>query len=142
MVIHETNCYRLYWHNEAKSRIVLHVLHPWTWDAAFDAIHRSDAAVGAQAHPVYTIFHFEPGTAILPRNSSIDNVRRLMTTTDLQNEKLVILAFQGTTFRLILSAIGHRLPVWGKLRFVASLDEGLAIADAHEQSGPPSYVQK
>ncbi len=110
MEIHKTETYRLYWQNPHKNRLVVHVLHPWSWDTAIDGILRMRQAIAAQPHDVYTIYHFEPGTALMPSsNTSLDNLLTLLRH-NTPNEPLMIMVQQNTTFRLIFSAVARTFP--------------------------------
>lgn len=126
----KNSTFHLYWYDEAKTILCLHVFERWGWDAAYLAIERITAAAASINHNFYTIFHFEKSSAMLPSSYAVPNVRNMMINTP--NEQLVLLVNSNRFLEIIVGMAAMGMPMLQKIRFTTNLERALEIIAQHK----------
>jgi hypothetical protein len=134
--------YRLYWHDEAQTIIVLEVRARWTWGDAkvsLDSLNAKLATIPAHVS-TFSIVHFLPGVASLPDGINVTSIRDLVLD-DTEYEKLVIfVGSYGLAINVLKLAVRvYNLPRdFSRYHFVDTFADALALIDEYRQKHQPA----
>jgi hypothetical protein len=133
--VHQTS-----WLDDDQTIIRLEVSGKWSWQDAVEVVMRVNTIIAATSHDLYTIIQFR-NRGFLPEAGSIGPLRRLIDVNN-PNEKLIILINAGdfiTKLCALISKTYGLMAIFGKFRFVQTLDEALTLIATHkrEQLNPP-----
>jgi len=131
----ETKNYLIYWQDAERTMLVLDVRGQWDWGQAFAALAHFNQTLYDTPYPTYSLLKFREGTNIVPSGLTLPNVRDLMAMHP-PLEQLVILVNAGTFIQSMIQTASRTYglrAIFGRYRFVNTLDEAFQLIQAHRQ---------
>jgi len=135
-VVVETEAYRIYWQDEARSVCVIQSLtRRWTWDHALVAVEALDATVRSVAHGVYVVYLFEMGKNMMPRGGgTVNNLQRLMSHYA-PNTLMILFVRPDPSLRVFADVVTKTFRMLNRnYRFLSSIEDAQALITAHRQA--------
>lgn len=133
-IIEKTDNYNLYWHDDARTIIVLNITQSWTWDQAHHVALAINHKIVESGNDVFTIFQFNRNVTMMPTGGSVfTNIKNLMMT-DLEQEKLVFFVAGSNILRHFMNVLGTMSmfkSTFARYRFADSLEAALAEIEAY-----------
>jgi len=131
----ETKNYLIHWQDTEHTILVLDVRGEWDWEQAFAALAHFNQTLYDTPYPTYSLLKFREGTNIVPSGLTLPNVRDLMAMHP-PLEQLVILVNAGTFIQSMIQTASRTYglrAIFGRYRFVNTLDEALQLIQSHRQ---------
>lgn len=135
-MIVDNEMFVVHWLDEAQTILLCEVKHHWTWESAHEIIDIMNKQCENANHGVYTVYHFQNDTSVLPTGGyAISNVRRLMSIESENDELYIFIGRHQFVVRLIdiASKIYGLREALSRFRFVNDLSEALKIIEEHKQ---------
>jgi hypothetical protein len=123
------------WQDAERTILVIDVFDQWDWAQAFDALTSFNQILYSTPYPTYALLVFRAGTSAVPKGITLPNVRDLMAMNP-PFEQLTILVGAGSfiqTMAITVSKMYGLRAIFGKYRFVESIEAGLRLIEDHKR---------
>lgn len=134
--IQETHCYRISWHDSARSILLFEVIDQWNWTDANVGIRNLNKVIAETSTAIYSVYLFAPGVSFVPKGGgALANIRSLVEL-DNDNEQLVI--FVGVqsflkTLIYLAGQLGDTRGLFAKYQFVPSFEDAFSLIERHKK---------
>lgn len=122
--------FNIAWYDLEHTILMCDIKETWTWEEAYAVITEMNNLCSTVNHGVYTIFHFQGNTALIPvGKSAINNIRRLVSIKS-ENDELVFFVRSHMMFSKLINIAGKVYKIaelTGHFRFVNNLEDALAM---------------
>lgn len=118
--------HHIYWHDDAKTILVMEARGDWTWDEARAFIEAQIEWMAQVDHRVHTVFVLNV-SSLLPHGNLLLNLRQLI---ELQhpNEDLVVFTGNNQLMRTLIGALNRAAQIGSittRYRYADTLEDGL-----------------
>lgn len=120
------------WLDADQTISLIHVYGRWTWLEAHQCLRTHTDEQLLINHPIYSIFLFEKGAAMIPAGPNALRQLQALMAYDVPQERLVCIVGQSGIFARFMTTAGHIYglqQIIGKYRFLNTLLEALALIE-------------